>query len=195
MTYYNSELFPYILPDFLTEPECDIIMSYTERHLNLFDHGGQPDSFWDKRVINVTEFEDKNIRDLIVHINKNIEMTVEKLCGKKVYPDTLQVVRWIRGYELKPHADKENPNGDPHPFPWRDFATLVYLNDDYVGGEIYWPNKNKELKPKKGTLAIFPGTLEFLHGVRDTTEGTRYTLPSFFTLDASRSLNYDDISR
>lgn len=195
MTYYNSELFPYILPDFLTEPECDIIMSYTERHLNLFDHGGQPDSFWDKRVINVTEFEDKNIRDLIVHINKNIEMTVEKLCGKKVYPDTLQVVRWIRGYELKPHADKENPNGYPHPFPWRDFATLVYLNDDYVGGEIYWPNKNKELKPKKGTLAIFPGTLEFLHGVRDTTEGTRYTLPSFFTLDASRSLNYDDISR
>lgn len=195
MTYYNSNLFPYILPNFLTEAECDIIIAYTENHLNLFDNGGQTNEFWDKRVINVRDFEDKNIRDLIVHINKNVGMTLEKLCGQRVYPDTLQVVRWIRGYELKPHADKENPNGDPHPFPWRDFATLVYLNDDYVGGEIFWPNKNKELKAKKGTLAIFPGTVEYLHGVRETTDGTRYTLPSFFTLDSSRSLNYDAISR
>lgn len=195
MTYYNSEIFPYILPDFLTEPECDIIMAYTERHLDLFDNKTQTSPFWDKRVINVTNFEDKNIRDLIVHINKNIGDILERLCDKKVYPDTLQVVRWIRGYELHPHADKENPDGNPHPFPWRDFATLVYLNENYVGGEIYWPNKNIEIKPKKGTLVIFPGTAEFLHGVRETTEGTRYTLPSFFTLDSSRSLNYDSISR
>lgn len=195
MTYYNSELFPFVLPNFLTEPECDIIIAYTERHLDLFDNKGQTNDFWDKRVINVSDFEDKNIRDLIVHINKNVGNIVEELCKQKVYPDTLQVVRWIRGFELKPHADKEEPDGSPHPFPWRDFATLVYLNDNYTGGEIFWPNKNKELKAKKGTLAIFPGTLEYLHGVRETTEGTRYTLPSFFTLDASRSLNYDFISR
>lgn len=195
MTYYNPELFPFVLPDFLTEPECDIIIAYTERHLDLFDNKSQKNDFWDKRVINVSDFEDKNIRDLIVHINKNVGNIVEELCGQKVYPDTLQVVRWIRGFELKPHADKEEPDGSPHPFPWRDFATLVYLNDNYTGGEIFWPNKNKEIKPTKGSLVIFPGTLEYLHGVRETTEGTRYTLPSFFTLDSTKSLNYDIISR
>ena len=195
MSYYNSELFPYILPDFLTEPECDIIVAYTEKHLNLFDNKQQSNEFWDKRVINVKDFQDKNIRELIIHINKNIGATLEMLCNKPVYPDTLQVVRWIRGYELNPHADKENPDGTPHPFPWRDFATLVYLNDNFDGGQIYWPNKNKELKPKKGTLAIFPGTVEFLHGVKETTEGTRYTLPSFFTLDSTRALNYDTLSK
>jgi hypothetical protein len=195
MTYYNSELFPFIYENFLTAPECDVIVSYTEKHLELFDNKQQPDSFWDKRVINVKDFQDHNIRDLIVHINKNVGSIIKQLTNREVYPDTLQVVRWIRGYELKPHADKENPDGNPHPFPWRDFATLVYLNDNYVGGEIWWPNKNKEIKPKKGSLVIFPGTLEFLHGVRETTEGSRYTLPSFFTLDASRSLNYDSISR
>lgn len=194
MTYYNSELFPYILEDFISEPECNIIINFAEKHLELFDNSHQNNPFWDKRVINVKDFKDPNIKDLLVHINKNVGETVKMLCGEQVYPDTLQIVRWIRGYELNPHADKENPNGDPHPFPWRDFATLVYLNDNYVGGEIHWPNKNKEMKPKKGSLVIFPGTLEFLHGVRETTEGTRYTMPSFFTRDASKSLNYDTIN-
>jgi predicted 2-oxoglutarate/Fe(II)-dependent dioxygenase YbiX len=91
---------------------------------------------------------------------------------------------------LHPHADSENPDGIPHPFPWRDFASVIYLNDDYDGGTIYFPNLNIELKPLPGTLITFPGTLRYLHGVRRVTGGMRHTIASFITFDESKRYDF-----
>ena len=60
------------------------------------------------------------------------------------------------------------------------------------GGEIYFPNKENYCPPiEPGMLVFFPGTLEFLHGVKEVTEGTRYTIASFFTRDKSKADFYD----
>jgi hypothetical protein len=45
-----------------------------------------------------------------------------------------------------------------------------------------------QLKPKQNTLVFFPGTLEFLHGVKPITNGVRYTLTSFWTYDKQQSI-------
>ena len=86
------------------------------------------------------------------------------------------------------HADGENKN-EKHPFFWRNFGCVYYLNDDYEGGEIYFPNQNIKLKPKPNTLVFFPGTLEYLHGVNPITNGIRYTLTSFWTFDKLHKMN------
>ena len=45
-----------------------------------------------------------------------------------------------------------------------------------------FPDKdNFEPKIKPGMLVLFPGTLEYLHGVKEVTQGVRYTIASFFT--------------
>ena len=59
------------------------------------------------------------------------------------------------------------------------------MNDDFEGGELYLPNKNIVIKSKIGYSAIFPGTLEYLHGVKPIISGTRYTIASFLTYDQS----------
>lgn len=190
MTYYDSANFPYILNNFLTDEECDAIVAFTNDNIHLFDQHTGDHNFWSKRVIDYHLIPDENLRNRMVFISGLVGKVVKSFTtnNKPAYPDTLQIVRWVNGYELTPHADKEEPNGSPHPFPWRDFGTVIYLNDDFEGGEIYWPNKGIEWKPIKGSLAIFPGTVEFLHGVRNVPNGVRYTIPSFYTFDQTKAI-------
>ena len=113
--------------------------------------------------------------------DKQIKQSFELV--SEIYPDYLGLVRWNVGDSQAPHADGENPNGDAHPFNWRNFGCVYYMNDDYEGGEIYFPNQDITLKPKPNTLVFFPGTLEYLHGVNPVTSGVRYTLTSFWTFN------------
>jgi len=191
MSYYDPLKYPYIQENFLTYDECDAIIAYTEKNLNLFDNSGQNNDFWSKRVIDYHKVDDALLRNNIITISRDVECVVHALAKDKkpLVPDTLQIVRWMRGYELHPHADREEPNGTPHPFPWRDFASVIYLNDNFEGGQIHWPNKKIEWKPTKGSLAIFPGTLEFLHGVREVPEGVRYTIASFYTYNQEKAIS------
>jgi len=121
-----------------------------------------------------------------VPVLKKIQQTIQKETGKLVYADTFNLVRWRVGDYQMPHADAENPNGDPHPFPWRNYGCMLYLNNNFSGGEIYFPDHDIEIKPRPGLLAFFPGTTEYMHGVREVTEGTRYTIGSFWTTDYTK---------
>jgi predicted 2-oxoglutarate/Fe(II)-dependent dioxygenase YbiX len=56
----------------------------------------------------------------------------------------------------------------------------LYLNDDYNGGELYFPQHNLEFKPPIYSFIMFPGGHENIHGVKEITEGTRYTMVSFW---------------
>ena len=75
--------------------------------------------------------------------------------------------------ELKSHTDQ-------HTDPSIRYATIIYINDEYVGGELFFPNLNIELKPKPGTMLFFPGNEKYEHGVKHVGEGPiRYVLVGF----------------
>ena len=83
------------------------------------------------------------------------------------------IQRMQSGVELKSHTDQ---NTDPS----IRYATIIYINDDYTDGELFFPNLNIELKPKPGTLLFFPGNEEYEHGVKHVGEGPiRYVLVGF----------------
>ena len=85
-----------------------------------------------------------------------------------------------------PHADKElhsGPDaGKTNDFPWYDIAGLFYINDDYEGGELYFPNQGIQFKPKAGSAYFFPGDMNYIHGVTEVKSGIRYTVPFFWTI-------------
>jgi hypothetical protein len=74
------------------------------------------------------------------------------------------------------HADGSdlNSNRVTHGF-------VAYLNDDFEGGDVYYPTLDIVLKPIKNALVIHPGTMEYIHGVTDVTAGVRFNL-AFFAL-------------
>lgn len=101
---------------------------------------------------------------------------------------------WYPGEKQDPHSDCEaiffdDPEtGKTAMTPLNNFssifieyAALTYLNDDYEGGQIYFPDLDLEIKPSPGELIFFPGTQHYVHGVREVISGNRYALMTFFT--------------
>jgi hypothetical protein len=62
-----------------------------------------------------------------------------------------------------------------------EYASVLYLNDDYTEGELFFPRLGLDkVRPKPGDLIIFPGTPEYEHGVHPVGPGpVRYVIPTF----------------
>jgi hypothetical protein len=83
------------------------------------------------------------------------------------------IQRMQAGVELKAHTDQKTD-------PSIKYATIVYINDDYADGELFFPNLDIQLKPKAGTMLFFPGNEEYEHGVKHVGDGQiRYVLVGF----------------
>jgi hypothetical protein len=81
------------------------------------------------------------------------------------------------------HADNADPEGRPHRTPYRKYASVVYLNGDYTGGELFIKPLKIKIKPKTGLMIGFKGDFSHEHGVFPVKEGMRYTMPMWFSLD------------
>jgi hypothetical protein len=55
-------------------------------------------------------------------------------------------------------------------------SIVVYLNDDYEGGELWFPRFDLEFKPKAGDIAVFPSTYIYEHASQDMVSGTKYSV-------------------
>jgi predicted 2-oxoglutarate/Fe(II)-dependent dioxygenase YbiX len=151
---------------------------------NLWENNG--DGEWNNRSINVKSMP-LDIRESILDYRITVKNKILDFFEIKdnLYCDIFQFVRWRVGDKLyPPHADAEYASGKMHPFSYRNYSAITYLNDNYKGGEIYFTEFDN-FKPKlsPGTLIIFPGTLKYTHGVTEIQEGERFTIASFFTFD------------
>lgn len=185
------------LEDFMTEEELDILNTFirsnnswdvTETHYNedgtvIYDSG-----YWDNRVATYTTIvkEDPSIPNIIEGMVARLKIEVDKFFGVDAFPTSPALVRWLPGQLQMPHADKELHEGEnagkPNDFPYYDIAGLFYINDDYEGGELYFPKQGIKFKPKRGAAYFFPGDLNYIHGVTEIKSGIRYTCPFFWTI-------------
>jgi predicted 2-oxoglutarate/Fe(II)-dependent dioxygenase YbiX len=61
-----------------------------------------------------------------------------------------------------------------------DISALLYLNEDFEGGELFFPNQNIRIKPESGMLVFFNGTEDYHHTVEVVTKGRREALVGFY---------------
>lgn len=59
------------------------------------------------------------------------------------------------------------------------YGFVIYLNDQFTGGELFYDKKNITYKPVPNSLVIHPTTEEFTHEVRTVNSGIRYTMIGF----------------
>lgn len=56
-------------------------------------------------------------------------------------------------------------------------SAVIYLNDDYEGGDIWFPRlDNLSIKPKAGDIVIFPSTYIYEHASQDMISGVKYSV-------------------
>jgi len=86
--------------------------------------------------------------------------------------DRIPIKAWNEGQSMGPHFDGQDGNKD------LAFSLVAYVNDDYEGGEISFPNHNVTIKPKAGSLIMFPSQEPYIHEVKPIVSGTRYMSPA-----------------
>lgn len=183
--------------DFMTPHELETLNKFireneqwdiTETH---YDDDGvviYDSAYWDNRVATFPTIERQNpeIPKIIMEMVERLKREVDSFFSVDAHPTSPAMVRWLPGQLQMPHADKELHEGEnrgkPNDFPYYDIAGLFYINDDYEGGELYFPNQGIQFKPKAGAAYFFPGDMNFIHGVSEIKSGIRYTVPFFWTI-------------
>uniref|UniRef100_A0A8I3S481 procollagen-proline 3-dioxygenase n=2 Tax=Canis lupus familiaris TaxID=9615 RepID=A0A8I3S481_CANLF len=77
---------------------------------------------------------------------------------------------------------------EPPAYTFRDYSALLYMNDDFEGGEFIFTEMDAKtvtasIKPKCGRMISFSSGGENPHGVKAVTKGQRCAVALWFTLD------------
>jgi hypothetical protein len=148
----------YEIENFISQLEVDLILSKIDGN---WENGSS--SGWDRRIktINPPIKELVDIRERICNLFSSY--------SKVNY--IVDVKRFEVGGKMGIHIDKM-------PFNNVKFGAVCYLNDNYEGGEISYPDLNITIKPKARSLVIHGGYIN--HEVKEVLSGSdRYFLTTF----------------
>ena len=167
----------------LNKEEIEKILNCV-KNIEVWETGGVS-SFWENRVLsakNIYDNYDKDVGSLLYETREKIAFIIKEFYSlEEVYSDIFQVIRWFPESSQLPHQDDMKNSENTEWFHHRDYGAILYLNNDFYGGETYYPNSNIKVIPEPGKLAVHPGDELHTHGVATIKNQIRYTLASFWT--------------
>jgi hypothetical protein len=92
------------------------------------------------------------------------------ICADEGY----QVVKYNEGGFYKAHVD----GGED--FLYRKVSGIIYLNDDYEGGELEFTKFNLKIKPKKNSIVLFPSNYAYEHRAHPVIKGQKMCIVTWF---------------
>jgi hypothetical protein len=182
------------IPKFVSEEEAKLMINYFEsKSVNW-----GPIAFFGSEGMSVVH-EDPSLAQFGLPANffgtlmAKYKEAIEIIFERKVKPVNIcHAQKWNVGGNASPHADNSSLDGEPNAFETNKFVSLLYLNDDYEGGELYFPDEAIEFKPQSCSWVGFNGGIENLHGVKEIKTGSRYTFVSFWDFEEAE---YDEKRR
>ena len=173
-----------LFEDFITKEEVSEILKECKKHEPEYEthhvHG---------KTLAFGQIDNEKLRNFALYLMPKIAENAESFYNmKQVVDRSLQYTFHPNGTYINPHTDvigwepKHNEKNEfsviekYYPYFWTGhLSTILYLNDDFDGGELFFPDFDIEIKPKPGMLAVFPGNTHYLHGVKEVVGNTRYT--------------------
>jgi hypothetical protein len=99
--------------------------------------------------------------------------------GFDTWRENVQILKYEQGEHYKWHVDQsvQTTYADEHSLS-RCVSVVVYLNDDFKGGETEMPDC--KFRPKKGKALVFPSNWNYPHRACPVEDGTKYALVTWF---------------
>jgi predicted 2-oxoglutarate/Fe(II)-dependent dioxygenase YbiX len=136
------------------------------------------------------------VRKLRSILKAGIGSFVEPFYNVKIRDwEPLQLLHYGAGGHYIPHVDAETLYTDEDGLElWektldRDISVVYFLNDDFEGGELFFPNLDLLIQPEAGTLVCFPSDHNYIHGVKPVTSGRRYSVVTWMRVKGMPSLD------
>jgi len=84
-----------------------------------------------------------------------------------------QILRYGESEYYIPHLD-DGKNAR------RRVSAIGYLNDDYEGGELWFPNLNFNYHPTAGDIVVFPSGAPYTHEAKPVKQGIKYSVVNWW---------------
>jgi predicted 2-oxoglutarate/Fe(II)-dependent dioxygenase YbiX len=100
----------------------------------------------------------------------------EDASGNRLNNLTFSAARWVPGAYADPHSDNSELDGTPNAWQDNKFVTIIYLNDNYDGGDLVFDYHGIKISPSTGTVVAFDPGIINVHSVSKIIAGDRYTM-------------------
>lgn len=85
------------------------------------------------------------------------------------YTESNSLLKYTDSQYYKAHYDGDTSSR-------RVVSPILYLNENYEGGEIEFVNFGIKIKPKAGSLLVFPSNYAYRHIAHPVTSGEKYAI-------------------
>jgi Rps23 Pro-64 3,4-dihydroxylase Tpa1-like proline 4-hydroxylase len=122
-------------------------------------------------------------KDWFSYLYKKFRMAVAEVSNlpePQLSKISFHIQKWAPGAFAPMHSDNSSNDGVQGAFTRSKYAAFLYLNDNFEGGDLIFPQHGITVKPKTGMLAAFDGGHSNMHEVSLVKKNTRYTIGSFF---------------
>lgn len=151
----------YQIDNFLNESVCnDILQTLTQ---TKFDRARQYEQGRHNKELFT---EDEVITNMIKSHVEKLRIDKRKV---KAFSFPFEFYRYDVGDYIQPHTDSPIILSNSLT---SNFTALIYLNDNYFGGETFFLEKQFNIKPKKGSLILFQHHL--VHEAQKIVVGTKF---------------------
>jgi hypothetical protein len=162
---------------YLSEEECQKLVEYYDAGDSLwqqtcFFNARVMDPYGPKNQLGVELFDP----DFFNSLRNSLGQLAESVTGRPVRNLTLSAHKWLPGAFASDHADNAELDGTPNAWQDNKLVTILYLNDNYEGGNLTFRDHNISIAPKAGTAIVFDVGIDNVHAVTEVTSGERYTM-------------------
>jgi len=185
------------VPNILSHDDCDTVIDWYNKNIDkeyvsvigdgetkVSDHRtsttlGVP---LDSKVDNILSNSiNKTLLEYIEYLNTQYKLKDDECWAnhlpKKLRSEEFQINRYDENQEYKWHTDQGYNYLEEEGIFTRQFSIVVYLNDDFDGGETEF--QFTSVKPQKGACLIFPSNFMYSHCARPVKNGVKYSCASW----------------
>jgi hypothetical protein len=152
----------YEIEDFVTVDQQNNILEYC--------HSLDESSWWHEEQKD-TFFYGKQKYGKLPEIFDDVNKNVKNLFSNLFYVGDIALQRVLNNEQMQPHRDYWIKDLDTY----IRYGIVIYYNDNYLGGEIEYPDLGIVHKPKARSLVLHGGNI--LHGPRKVLD----TTPRYFS--------------
>jgi hypothetical protein len=118
-----------------------------------------------------------DLKKIYYEIDERLKVCLDHYCSlynlKMNFQEAVNFVRYSEGQHFQVHSDSG--------FSYScTVSTVMYLNDDYVGGGLWFPHLNYTYQPEAGDIVLFPSNFLYAHAALPVEQGTKYSAVTMF---------------
>lgn len=158
-----------IVENIITDAESKLL--YAECKNELFNYKDEnTGEQWKNKISGFDDISSES-KKILIKVADAATSIAEKFYSVKLEPASNPIlVKWIESDSMGQHVDD-------FAIFHNNISLILYINDNYEGGTINFEQYNYSIKPKRGSLIMFPGNKYYAHSVEKVISGTRYTSP------------------